>query len=274
MKTFATLAFLIATALGSHFALAQSQTGAATPDEISTPPRGAAPTTAAKGGPAGPHDWDYWYTVTVSKNVPYEYYHETIETKEGRLVYKLHAWKKEEDFINEEQLGAFAQAADLAPLFFNFHATYRGTEKTVDGNIQGANSQSGGVLVVKSSEGGATGGAGEKPLIRVSVPKQGFLSSFFPLWLARQGQNFKSGRALPFSSILEDGGDDPNAPFATAAGNVKPLDAHRFEVNFRNQKSIWSFDAQGAPTRIEMPASHAIVERVTESTALKFFGKK
>jgi hypothetical protein len=253
-------------------ALAQtpSPKGAASSEDIAAPPRAKA--TKAVGGEVAAagavHGWDNWYTVTLNGKIPYEYYHETIETQDGRMIYRLHAWKKEEEFINEEQLGAYAQASDLTPLFFNFHSTYRGSEKTIDGTVQ-----DGRMLVIKSSEGTA-GSLKEKPLIRRSISKGIFFSSFFPVWVARQGAKLKPGHALPFSSILEDGGDNPAAPFSNASGTLKPIAGGepRFEVDFRNQKSQWTFDAQGAPSRIVMPASRAIVERVTEKVAKQFLG--
>jgi hypothetical protein len=260
MKTLL-LAIALALSLSAH---AQDK-GVAPSDDVAPPPRQS----AAKILPAPPgKEWDYWYTVTVNGKIPYEYYHETIEAKEGRLVYKLHAWKKEDDFINEEQLGAFARAEDLAPLFFNFHATYRGTEKTIDGTVQ----PDGKLLVIRIAEGSA-GDLKPKPEIRRTVPKGAFLSSFFPQWLSRQGAKLKPGRVLPFTSILEDGGDGAN-PFANAAGTVKPVPGAEpaFEVGFRGQKSKWIFDAAGAPTRIDMPQSRAVVQRVTEAAAKKFLG--
>ena len=76
--------------------------------------------------------WDYWYTVTVQK-IPAEIENEKVVMHGDKLQFMQHVWKKEEGYINEEQLGAFAKAdPDLTPLFFNFRSTYRTTETIVD----------------------------------------------------------------------------------------------------------------------------------------------
>ena len=94
------------------------------------------PAAAASGSAAAAiaKSWNHWYTVTILPGTRYAYYHETLEKNRGRLHFKTEMWKKEEGFINSEQLGVFSQDdADLTPLFYNFHANYRQSEASIDG---------------------------------------------------------------------------------------------------------------------------------------------
>jgi len=209
--------------------------------------------------------WDYWYTVSVGK-APYEYYNDRVETKKDRITCSNRAWKKEEDFINEEQLGAFAQNDDaLTPLFFNFHSTYRSTETMIDGNVKDK------LLTVKVRKTGT-----DLPLIKRGIPKNMLLSSLVPVWLGRHMKELESGKTLNFYTILED---NLEAEFSTVTGTVqgqKPDDfaiktkTQKVLIHLSNVKSIWWIEASGVPIRIEIPENDTIVDHVTADQAKKF----
>ena len=222
----------------------------------------------AAGKPVG---WDGWYTVTVLPATPYSYYNEKLATIGGKLHFKTQTWKQEEGYINEEQLGAFAlDNESLTPLFYNFHSTYRANELTIDGTASEGRLK---VRIKKVSEQDA-----EKPLIQRGLPSKAIFSSFFPIWVARQlAKNAKSGS---FYAILED---NESAGFAPVDGSYKTLEpdefskssgSSRLEVKFGGNKSIWYVDSAGMTVRIELPAQHTRVDRVTEQQAKAFLKKE
>lgn len=243
-------------------------------DDISAPPRRAIP--ANKVAPSKPTVregllWDNWYTVTVNKVVHYEYYNDRVEIKKGRVIYQNRAWKQEEDFINEEQLGAFANNdSTLTPLFFNFHSTYRSVETHIDGTV--ADQPGGGrVLSVRVRK-----GSNELPLIKKTVPPKTFFSLHFPVWLGRNLSSFKAGQVYPFQTVLED---NLESEFMTVPGQVRvePADTiatqtrtTKITINYHEMKSIWWVESSGAPVRIEMPLQKTLVQRVPKESAIKF----
>jgi len=269
----------------STTAAGTSKTVTAAPaDDINTPARSSAAksatpstngasalTRSGNNSSAGGKDrllWDYWYTVSVNKVLHYEYYNDHVELKKDRLVFLNHAWKQEEDYINEEQLGVFAQNdVDLSPLFFNFHSTYRSIETSIDGNVK-----DGKELTVRVRKGNT-----ELPAIKKMVPHKTFFSELFPIWLGNRLSTFKTGQVYSFLTILED---NLESEFQTIDGQVRieqpddfAIKTHtvKLTVNYREMKSLWWVEASGAPMRIEMPLQKTIVQRVTKDAAQKFF---
>ncbi|MBC7691374.1 MAG: hypothetical protein H7222_06355 [Methylotenera sp.] len=211
--------------------------------------------------------WDSWYIVTLQKKIPYAYYHDHAEIRQGRVVFQNHFWKNEEGYINEEQVGAFAQNdANLTPLFFNFHSTYRSTELMIDGNVQ-----DGKILTVKVRRGDK-----DLPVIKKNLPTKVFFSSLFQVWIGKHLAGLKAGASLPFLTVLEDNLD---LGFSAVHGRMtvdKP-DAYaqktgttRLKVEHQDKNTVWYVEPNGNPIRIEMPEQHALVERVPESVAKKF----
>lgn len=213
---------------------------------------------------------DHWFTVTLLPNTPYAFYRETIEYKNGKIHFKTQMWKKEEGYINEEQLGAFALDNEvLTPLFYNFHSTYRTSEITIDGS---ATENKLTVRVKKISETQA-----EKPIVTRVIPSKTIFSSFFPVFLKKQFR--KKAKQGSFLAILED---NETLGFSPVNGSFKKVDpdefakgsgATRFEVQFSGNRSYWYLDRDGATVRIEMPGQKARVDRVTEAAAKAFFQK-
>lgn len=210
---------------------------------------------------------DSWFTVTVNKVTHYGYYNERFELTKGRLRFQQHFMKLEEGYMNEEQLGAFAENNDdLTPLFFNFHSTYRTTETLIDGSIQ-----DGKALMVKIKKGNQ-----ELPLVKRSIPQKTFLSVFFPVWLAKNAHKLKSNQTISFKTILED---NLELGFAPVTGRIKLEKPDEFAnktqtkkilVDYRNMRSYWWVDQTGSYIRIEMPSQNTVVERVTKEKATQF----
>lgn len=206
---------------------------------------------------------DTWYTMTLNGKIPYGYYNEKVELRKGRMFVQVHVWKKEEDFINEEQLGTFAENDDtLTPLFFNFHSTYRSTETTIDGTVQA------GKLSVQIKK-----GTQELPLVKRSIPAKTFLAQFFPVWLEKQIPILKAGKSVAFSAIVEDNLDLNFAPvhgrvkletpdeFAKSTGTLK------LSIMFHDLPSIWWIDEKGTAVRIKMTDTNTIAEKTTQEKA-------
>jgi hypothetical protein len=210
--------------------------------------------------------WDYWYTVSVNK-IPAEMYNEKVIMHDDKLQFMNHVWRKEEGYINEEELGAFSKAdEDLTPLFFNFRSNYRTTETVVDGNVKNGNT-----LVVKVRKAGDA-----LPTVTKSIPHKTFFSVFFPVWLHKVVPTLKKGVTVSFSTILED---DVEHGFDSESGTIRLEDSDEFAqssntkkliVDYRDVRSIWYVDAQGTPVRTVMPENNAVIERVSKEKAEAF----
>lgn len=218
-------------------------------------------------------EWNRWYTVTLLPSTRYAYYQETASRKQGRIHFQTQMWKSEEGFINNEQLGAFSSDDDqLTPLFYHFHAVYRGSEIQIDGTAEG------GRLKIQIRRNG-----GELPLISKGLPSKAIFSSMFPLWLRRQIENLPAkqlqGFTKPFLAVLEDNQD---AGFPAKNGRIHVLEPDEFarssgtirvRVQFNGQESFWYVDSSGAPARVEIPHQKTRIEHVSESIARKFLDK-
>lgn len=219
--------------------------------------------------------WDAWYTVTLNGKIPYQVYHDEVEVKGGRLHYQNHLWKKEEGYINEEQLGLFAEnQPELTPLFYNFHSTYRTTETVIDANVKNE-PKSGMTLTVKARRGGQ-----ELPLVTKALPKKTIFSTFLPVWLGFRMADLSEGKRLSFMTLLEDNMD---LEFSTLIGHIrvekqdetaKKLGAKKLRIDLKDQKSFWWVDSKGTPLQIEWPAQNARAEKTTEQIAKKFLNGK
>ena len=211
---------------------------------------------------------DAWYTIKANGKTPYAYYNDRVEERGGKLFFQNHVWKKEEDYINEEQLGAYAQPdGNLTPLFFNFHSVYRTTETSIDGTVTDG----------KSFAARIRKGEQELPVVKRSVPAGTIFAVFFPVWLKMNALNLKPGQNLAFRTILED---DLANSFALAPGRIqaekpdpkaKASGTRLFSVDYRDARSLWWLDDQGVVARVEMPAQRVLVERVAgEAEARRF----
>lgn len=210
--------------------------------------------------------WDSWYTVTLSGKVPYGYYNDRIEKKDGKIAFKNQFWKREEGHINEEQLVAFAEDnTDLTPLLFNFSSNYRDSQIDIDGNIQS------GKITVKVRKSKQT----LKPISR-SIPKKTFFSSMFPVWVGKRSSELKQGKLISFSTILEDNVDRQYAPVAGSLRMEKPDEyatknnALQLAVTYQDRKSTWYVAPSGETLKIVMHDQNAVVEKTTEAAARKF----
>ncbi len=210
---------------------------------------------------------EHWYTTTLGKGVHYGYYNERLEKRDGKLFFLNQSWKKEQDFIIEEQAGAVATPPpQFGQQFFNFHSTYRSTETTIDGSVKD------GMLTVKVRRGKSEDAA---PL-KKAMPRSAFFSIFFPVWIGMELPKLKEGQSIGYLTILEDNID---AGFSAMNGQVRLEKPDAFALKTKTRKltvsnpglkSTWWVDAQGSAVRIENPAQKSVIERVSEEQAKKF----
>lgn len=208
--------------------------------------------------------WDAWYTITLNDGSRYGYYNDRVELRKGRVFFSNHVWKMEENYINEEQLGAYAEPDEnLTPLFYNFHSVYRTTETQIDGTVT-----DGRLLSVKSRRGDR-----DFPQVKKSIPPRTLFSVLFPVWLKDRASKMKPGDSLPFSTVIEDNIDQS---FSIVTGRAKREKSEpgsklsKFLVDYKGVKSFWYLDSSGVADRIEMPAHGTVVQRVSEEAAKKF----
>lgn len=214
--------------------------------------------------------WDSWYTVKVGGKIPFGYYHDRVEVKDGKVAFQNQYWKQEEGSINEEQLIAFAENTDeLTPVLFQFKSFYRDSTIDLDGTMKS------GVLKVKIRK-----NSKEIPSIERSVAKKAFFSSLFPVYLGKNLKKAKKNARQSFSAILED---QINRAYQPVAGHfivkdedeiAKKTKTQRIEVNFNDQEGVWYVHDSGQIERIELkgngPGTNILVEKVEESVARRF----
>jgi hypothetical protein len=222
---------------------------------------GAQAAESSKSAPA----WDTWYTVTCDSK-PCEYYREKISVeKDGKLHFLNYVWKKEGEFINQEQLGALAENDDDAsPLFYNFHSVYRSTETNIDGNVRD------GKLTVKVKKSQTKDDA---TLISKIMPKGAFFSVFFPIWVGKHLDALKEGQSKSYSTLLEDNVD---LGFTTVPGTIRLEKSDDFAKNTKTRKlavevsglrTTWWVDSKGMAVKIEEPEQKMTIEKTTQAKA-------
>jgi len=210
--------------------------------------------------------WDSWYTVTLTGNIPYGFYHDRIEKKDGKVAFKNEFWKKEEGSISEEKLVVFAEDnLELKPVLFNFQSTYKNTKIDIDGNVKDKN------IIVKARKDGKD----LKPITR-NLTNGTFFSSLFPVWVGKRLETLKEGKLVSFTTLLEDNLDKGYAPvsgsFRLEKNDefAKQHQAKKIAVDYQNRKSIWYLGKNGEAIKILMKDPDATVEKTSEAIARKF----
>jgi hypothetical protein len=217
--------------------------------------------------------WDTWYTVSIGGILPYGYYHDKVEEKDGKMAFQNQYWKKEEGFLNEEQLVSFSENSPaLTPLLFSFKSTYRGSTIDIDGTFNGKN------LSVKIRKDKA-----DSPKIERSISSGVFLSSQFPIWIGKNISRFKPGKRESFSAILEDNVDRKYQPVSGHLVLSEPNDyakktsTQKIDVEYNDQKSVWYVYPSGETNRIEIqsgPGTEILVQKASEAEARRFLIEK
>lgn len=235
------------------------------PSSVST----TASSTASSTASTTTQTWDSWYTVSIGGKIPYGYYHDKVDVKEGKIAFQNQYWKREEGYINEEQLIAFSEnTKTLTPILFNFKSNYRGTEVVLDGTFKN------GVLSVKVRQ-----NKKDEPKIERSQPKGAIFSSQFPIWIGKNLSSFKIGKKESFKAILEDNVQKRYQPVSgnltLEADDETATSTHtkKLSIDYNNQKSIWYVHPTGETEKIVIkgaPGAEIIVNKVSESVARRY----
>lgn len=214
--------------------------------------------------------WNSWYIMTIGGKVPFGYYNDRVEKRDGKIAYQNQLWKMEEGFINEERVVSFGKDDDnVSPLLFNFLGTYRNTELSIDGTFTGTS------LSVKARK-----GKQPLPAIQTSVTSKAFLSTLFQAWLGKHLGSFKPGKSISFTTFFEDALD---SRFSGVSGVVtletpdefsKKTATQKLSVELGGVKSTWYVLASGEAIRIEKPDQHLLIEKKTEAEARRFLVKR
>lgn len=215
--------------------------------------------------------WNAWYTIKIYDNIPFSYYNETVEDRGDQIHFQQKMWKKEKDSITEEHIGLLSKNnRELTPVLFNFfRSNGPNSETIIDGTMNDKN-----VLHIKLRE-----SANIKTWNR-TLPKETFLSTFFPVWVSKHWKEFKVGKKLFFKAIIED---NNAADFPVSNGWVrmekqdnysKKNGTEKFTINFRDASSVWWIKPTGQTMQIEMPTQNAVVDITTEEKAKSFLTKK
>lgn len=214
--------------------------------------------------------WNSWYTMTVGEKVPFGYYNDRVERRDGKIAYQNQLWKTEEGFINEERVVSFAKDdTTLAPLLFNFVGTYRESEISIDGTFEGKK------LKIKARR-----NKQNLSPIETSLPSKAFLSTLFQVWIGKHLAELKVGKRLPFQTLFEDGLDTRYAPVNGVLTLEEPDEVakktgtQRLAVELSGVKSRWYVLPSGEAVRIEKPDQHLLIEKKTEAEARRFLVKR
>jgi hypothetical protein len=214
--------------------------------------------------------WNTWYTMTIGEKVPYGYYNDRVERRDGKIAYQNQLWRTEEGFINEEKVVSFGKDDEnLAPLLFNFHGTYRESDLNIDGTFSGTK------LNVKARR-----NKQNLAPIEANVPSKAFLSTLFQVWIGKHLSEFLPGKRRSFVTLFEDGLDSRYSPINGSLTleaedeMAKKHGATKLTVELAEEKSVWYVLPTGEAVRIEKPGQHLVIEKKTEAEALRFLVKR
>jgi hypothetical protein len=215
--------------------------------------------------------WNSWYTMTIGEKIPYGYYNDRVERRDGKIAYQNQLWRTEEGFINEEKVVSFGKDDEnVTPLLFNFNGIYRESEINIDGTFSGT------TLKVKARRNKQA-----LPPVEASVSSKAFLSTLFQAWIGKHLAGLTLGKRLTFITLFEDLGLDNH--YAPINGSItleadddfaKKTGTKKLSVETADEKSIWHVLPSGEAVRIEKPGQHLVIEKKTEAEARRFLVKR
>lgn len=136
---------------------------------------------------------DSWYTMQAG-STPFGYFHEIIESRDGRYAYRYTLTKRENNATYEENIGALAEA-DLTPIAFNLNK--QGSSATETTNATFSKTKFGGEFKIEVS--------GAKAVrFNRGCPAGTILDVFFPLWLKQNWSKLKPGYHGWLNTFAED----------------------------------------------------------------------
>ena len=211
--------------------------------------------------------WNAWYTVTLNDKIPYAYYNEVVEIKDNRVHLQLHIWKKEEGFINEDTLGAFAKNDELlTPLFYNYRIAYKTSETQIDGTVDDKGYLN--AKIMRTSE--------ALPVVKRHVPNKVFFSYLFPYWLFKNHSKLKPNQPLSYLVLNEDQFEQ-NFPLVSGKVLIEKPDeiakktgTQKIQVSYDDVASFWYLQEDGIALLINRPANKTLIQKTSKEKALSF----
>jgi hypothetical protein len=184
-------------------------------------------------------------------NVPYGYFHEVIEKRDGKYAYRYQLLRREQGGVYEENIGALAQT-DLTPIALNLNKTGRGAIETT--NISYSTDKYGGVMKVEVS--------GSKiAKFERHISKKAILDVFFPVWINLNWEKLKPG----FKASIDTFAEDPErGEFRqrTARITVKGMDLNKscmsIAVELESLRQTWCSDRSGRLIDLVVDRFHVV----------------
>jgi hypothetical protein len=211
--------------------------------------------------------WDHWYTVKVNGKVPFAYYHEKTQTVSGRTHLELEIFKKEEGFLNQENLGLFAQNDEaVTPLFYNYRMTFKNSETILDGTLDSAQ-----YLNIKIRKNGS-----ELPVVKKHLPANVIFSYMFPIWVAKRLPTLTPNHYVGFQAINEEQ-IEQQFPIVSGKLMLEPEDAFakshkakKVSMIYEDMPSVWWLAKDGSAIRIVRGENQLVIDQVSKEQAHKF----
>ena len=211
--------------------------------------------------------YNEWYVVRLNENDTIAYYNESLEFREGEYFTKQVVWRKDEGFINHEEI-ATQSKADFTPKFFNYKLKYRDSLITINGTVQES-----GIIRISSKKNDEPSNSFER-----SIPKNSIFSTVFPFWILKHfesNQNSKSVKIIFEDRLFEK----LNFEAATVTSlkldsDAKKLEAKKYLVKISGVSAAWYLGKLGMAKLISIPTKSMNIVLSTETEAKKLFDAK
>jgi len=224
--------------------------------------------TALAKGPSGAATVlnDAWYVMQAG-NLPWGYFHEKIEQRDGRYSYRYEMYKQEKGKIYQENIGAIAES-DLTPVAFNLNKAGEGATEMI--NAAYTKDKVSGILNIEVK------GARLAQLKR-HIPPGTIFEVFFPVWIKQHWGELTPGKKGRVQVFTEDA---PNRDFISkpAYYEVKGTNTAEkcleLQVELAGIKADWCITSNGELVTLEVPRRQVSVRKVANEKAAKaFLGK-
>lgn len=238
---------------------------AAKPATAKKPPAKAAPKAppAAEKPAKGEILNDAWYTMQ-SGSSPWGYFHEIIEKRDGRYLYRYEMTKREKAVLFQESLGAVAEE-NLTPVAFNLTKAGENATEIVNGTY--SKDKTSGLMSIDVK-------GGRVATLKRHISEGTILEVFFPVWLAQRWDKLKPGYRGRVQVFTEDPARDEfiSRPVSfTVKGPDAKDGCTEFNIEMENTRSLWCMTPAGALVRMDINGRQAQVRRVSSEQQAKAF---
>ncbi|MBI2606603.1 MAG: hypothetical protein HYW49_11055 [Deltaproteobacteria bacterium] len=206
---------------------------------------------------------DAWYTMQ-SGSSPWGYFHEIIEKRDGRYLYRYEMTKREKAVLFQESLGAVAEE-NLTPVAFNLTKAGENATEIVNGTY--AREKTSGVMNIDVK--GARVAALKRHIADGTI-----LEVFFPVWLVQRWDKLKPGYRGRVRVFTEDPARDEFIA-RPVSFTVKGPDAKdgctEINIEMENTRSLWCMTSAGSLVRMDINGRQAQIRRASSEQEAKAF---